>query len=127
MYMGNDPRVFQLYFVCNFLYGYYNLERRKDRENRYHNYGCVWSVLADDVLNRTKIRCFMKRMFNGLILTDCFEDLYAFCLLECGISYKIPINAVEYFYFVESYGENGERLLYLHKYSFLSKCNSFFK
>ena len=46
-YLGNDPRVFCLYFVCKQFYTYYVMRRTQTEYmgfEKYVNYGASWEI-----------------------------------------------------------------------------------
>ena len=59
IYMGNDPRVFSLYFTCKFLYKNYIMKRQRVEYEGYEkfiNYGHEWEISLKDFEKSTMIR-----------------------------------------------------------------------
>ena len=67
-HLGNDPRIFALYFTCKFLYGFYG-KRYSDSQKLVHNNGGIlWNMNLEDGLNWCAIKKFFARIFNGYII-----------------------------------------------------------
>ena len=49
-YMGNDPRVYSLYFTCKTLYGKFLVRRDQEKGmEKYLNLGCLWDIPLQDI------------------------------------------------------------------------------
>ena len=117
-YMGNDPRVYSLYFTCKTLYGKFLIKRQaKTGLERFLNLGCSWDI-ALSCLQRVKVKNFFKKLFNGYIICDMIS-LYAIFDLPNGRHFRIPLPLARYFYLVRL--ENGE--FRVRKYNFYHKMN----
>ena len=117
-YMGNDPRVYSLYFTCKTLYGKFLIKREaKTGMERFLNLGGYMDI-ALSCLQRVKVKNFFKALFNGYIVCDMIP-LYAIFDLPNGRHFRIPLPLVRYFYLVLL--ENGE--FRVRKYNFYHKMN----
>ena len=118
-YMGNDPRIFSLYFTCKTLYGKYMLRRsqRNEGPEKFLNLGCVWDIALSS-LQRVKVKNILRKLFDGYIVCD-MVSLYAIFNLPDGRYFRIPSPCVQYFYLVKC--ENGD--IILKKFSFYRKLN----
>ena len=117
-YMGNDPRVFSLYFTCKTLYGKYIIKRdAKTGFERFLNLGCSWNIPLS-CLEGAKVQNFFKILFHGYIVCDMFSLNAIFNLCD-GRYFRIPLPCVRYFYFVKY--KNGD--IRMKKYPFYHKMN----
>ena len=117
-YMGNDPRVYSLYFTCKTLYGKFLMKREtKIGMEKYLNIGCHMD-LALSCLQRVKVKTFFKALFDGYIVCD-MVPLYAIFNMPDGRYFRIPLPLVRYFYLVVC-GKNEFRV---KKYNFYHKMN----
>ena len=125
-YMGNDPRVFCLYFTCKCLY---QLFRKRSTFtfggfDKFYEHGCDWIISMKDV-KTTHLQPFFRKLFDGYIVCD-FHPLYALFCLKGFPCFKIPVNIVKYFYVVkyEGYRDMNNISLYvMKKHRFHVKMN----
>ena len=92
-YMGNDPRVYSLYFTCKTLYGKYILKRHATTGlERFLNLGHPWDIVLL-CLQRVKVKNFFKIFFDGYIVCDMIP-LYAIFNMSDGRYFRIPLPCV---------------------------------
>ena len=101
VHIGNDPRVFSLYFTYK---TFYTLFRRVVNPvyggfDKFKDYGWNWVVPLED-LPEKKLQIFYRKMFKGYMVCD-FEPLYA-CMFIYDLGYfRIPVNIVKFCYIVK--------------------------
>lgn len=127
-YLGNDPRVFQLYFTCKLFYGYYLLNWRQDLEfqgfEKFVNYGHDWHISLKE-FNRIQLPIFFRMLFNGTIVCDFQYRYCVFNVFDLGY-FVLPVNISKYFYIVkyEGWKHMHDISLYsLKKFKFHAKMN----
>ena len=102
VYMGNDPRVYTLYFTCKTFYDLFL--RRKDCVyagfDKYHDYGCDWTIAVKDFKFKGRLQKFYHVNFKGYVVCD-FEPLYAYCYLKNFGYLRIPSNITRFFYILK--------------------------
>ena len=78
-YMGNDPRVFVLYFTYKCFYAYFL--RRRNYEygglDKFCTYGIDWIIPLEDFKTKKRIQPFFAKNFQGYVVCD-FEPLFTF-------------------------------------------------
>lgn len=58
-HLGNDPRIFPLYFTCMELYKCYMINRKKKKEEeRFLDYGISWNMDLEDGLQLFEAKPF---------------------------------------------------------------------
>ena len=101
-HMGNDPRVFGLYFTCK---TFYQLFVRVSFPiyggfDKFKNYGCDWTVPLEDMKYKGHLQTFYRENFKGHLVCD-FEPLYAYlCVYDFGY-FRVPLNIVKFFYILK--------------------------
>ena len=117
-YVGNDPRVYALYFTCKTFYELFL--RRKDAIyagfDKYCNYGWNWTVAVKDYQFKGHLQKFYHANFKGYVVCD-FEPLYAYCYLKNFGYLRIPSNITRFFYILKYGGLKNleDRSLYILK------------
>ena len=102
LYMGDDPRVFSLYFTCKVFYGllFRTVNPVYGGFDKFRNYGPNWIIPLENVIYKKKLQLFYREQFKGYLVCD-FEPLYAyFFVYDIGYC-RIPVNIVKAFYIVK--------------------------
>ena len=102
LYIGNDPRVFSLYFTCKTFYGLFFcvLNPVYGGFDKFKNYGWNWIVPLEDVIYKKNLQLFYREKFKGYLVCD-FEPLYAYFFVYDFGYFRIPVNIVKCFYIVK--------------------------